>query len=646
MAVHYETLNNKYQRYINTWDEIYRINSDQKSLTNGLFNDIKVNLIDTGYFTAQEIIGKIKVVSETRLCYRHAYIEIMKKLSEEYHCENSLNISFLSEYDNVIKNTYKEAILNDDEEALRQFLKSEKIDLSELLESCCLNGARFCFELLRTGYNVRITKKCLDEAIKGQSKYIIEKCLNEQTPDTSPIEAAIASHNSGIIMRLITDYKIQISGFHMPILPLCHKYLNLEVFLIYLLEYHDINGCLVFSPVYHIRDLCKYLYANGGNIRASDPDGGTALHLAITENQTDIAKDFISFGSDIEALEKILGRPLNVAVSVNNSVLVELLVSHGADINIHDPKSNFSLLHTATIFRNKKVIEFLIKHGTEINENSNRYGLTPLMLASLLNYKEIVQFLISDGARISVTDKFGNNAIAYALLYNNKEFMEITLRRFNQVFEYLDYITFDLKSSNNDLIALLLSKGVNIIGQNIHGNTPLHIAALMSNKENAELIISHGADINSLNENEQTPLDIAIMRGRKEYSREVSDIDNEDNQALLDFLEKKSEMVALFTMRDASSYSNKEFKNNDILEIMFDYFWGRYQIGNPCVKTVLVFLGVAFTMWKIAGTFSNRLLRLIFKTIGLVFIGQVLIHIFSISADIILHYFDKSIFWY
>ncbi|EAY10299.1 hypothetical protein TVAG_491560 [Trichomonas vaginalis G3] len=468
-----------------------------------------------------------------------------------------------------------------------QFLKSESFDLNELLANCCLNRAVNCFELLRTEFNVEITKKCLDNAVKGNNQYIIQECLNEQNPDTSTIEAAIASHDIDTFMSLIDDYNIQFSEFHMPILPLCYDYLNLHVFLVYLLHYNDLDGCLRFSPVFHIRDLCRYLYNNGGNVLTADPHGATALHTSIFENQIDIAKDFISYGSDIEAKVSLAGRPLNFAVSNNNTAMVELLVSHGANVNINDPKNDFSLLHIATILKNKNIIEILIKNSVQVNGDQNKYNLTPIFLASLLNYKEIVQLLISHGARISKTDKFGNNAVAYALLYNNNEFMKRTLNQFHSVTKLINYKTFDLESNNTDLIDLL-SYSANVNGQNTHKNSPLHIAALMSNKENAEKLISHGADINSLNKNGQTPLDIAIMRCQKDYGQDFLDFEEENNQNSLDFCQKKSEMVALLTLHHGYSNSIMEFKSNNIVEIMFDYFWERREIRKPSVTLILV----------------------------------------------------------
>ncbi|EAX90460.1 ankyrin repeat protein, putative [Trichomonas vaginalis G3] len=259
--------------------------------------------------------------------------------------------------------------------------------------------------------------------------------------------------------------------------------------------------------------------------------------------------------------------------------MVELLISYGANVNVQGKKHRFSLLHLATILKNKEIIDILISHGAFVNQRSNEFGITPFILASLMNSKEIVQLLISHGANINMTDKFGNNAIAYALLYNNKEIMKEMLIKFSALVA-LDYKAFDMESDNKDLMELLISSGVNINQQNSHDNTPLHIASLTSNGEIGKILISHGADINALNENDYTPLDFAIMRGKKEYNKEFRQFGKQNQQDFLDFLKKKGEMVALLYSHNGIANFNKEFKSNSLSDIIRNNFYGDSQIDD------------------------------------------------------------------
>ena len=159
---HYDTLMNEYKGYINTWDAIYQLDTDEIDSTAGLYEEIKSNLIDTGYFTPKEMIDLIGQVCNESLHYRRGYIELMKRIIEEHQCTDIYNISFLSQYDDIKINTSEYAIMNDNENELLYHLKNEKLNLTEILEKCCLRGAVNCFKLLQKEFDIKITKECLD----------------------------------------------------------------------------------------------------------------------------------------------------------------------------------------------------------------------------------------------------------------------------------------------------------------------------------------------------------------------------------------------------------------------------------------------------------------------------------------------------
>ena len=145
---HYITLMNKYKGFIDTWDAIYKLDTEEIDSTTVLYEEIKNNLIDTGYFTAKEMIDMIGKICNESLHYRRGYIELMKRIIEGYQCTDIYNISFLSQYDDIKINTPEYAIMNDNEDELLYHLKSKRLDLTKILEKCCLRGAVNCFKLL------------------------------------------------------------------------------------------------------------------------------------------------------------------------------------------------------------------------------------------------------------------------------------------------------------------------------------------------------------------------------------------------------------------------------------------------------------------------------------------------------------------
>ncbi|EAY23190.1 hypothetical protein TVAG_184960 [Trichomonas vaginalis G3] len=359
---HYEILMDKYKGYIETVDAIYRLDSDKINSTAELYKEIKDNLIDAGYFTAQKMMDTLNSIGQDRLRYRHAYVELMNRIYQEYHCDINPDNLTLSNYDTSITNTYLDAILKDDEESLSEFLKHESLNLSDLLKTCCFHGAFNCFNLLRTEFKVEITKECLDASFRGDNQYIINECLKEQKPDSLTYNAAIASHNTENILKLIDEFNTSLyigsNNFH-----------NLHSFLIYLNQTNDFNTCFVFSPYYRIPSLCEYLHLNGIDINANCSNY-TALHLAVYAEETSIIKYLIMNGINIDETCTNFGTALNLALSRNLTDIVELLVSNGANINIKDEIDNMSALQYGIINNNKKVVDILISHGADPNEKN------------------------------------------------------------------------------------------------------------------------------------------------------------------------------------------------------------------------------------------------------------------------------------
>ncbi|EAY13222.1 hypothetical protein TVAG_097920 [Trichomonas vaginalis G3] len=548
-SIHYEKLMEEYKEYIKTFDSIYKIDSDEINSTIGLYKKIKDNLIDSGYITPQRIIDILSLLGMNRLRYRHAYLELIKRLFEEYPCETTYETLLLFSTDRNLADTHYLAIINDAVEALLESMNRGSHDLQHLLYRCCADGAINCFKLLITNFDVNITKDCLDISFFSNNQFIINECLKEQKPDLGTMAAAIESHNIDNLFKLMNEYNISIKP------GMTAHYYNLHALFLYFNQTNDINSCFAFSPAFGILSLCKYLHLHGANINYKNVDDENALIVAAVENKTDISEYLVLNGIDINVINGKFGSALNISLNRNNTELVELLVSHGADINF-TIQNIFTPLQYGALFNNKKVVETLISHGANINDKTTESGRTAIHYTALFNLIEMEQFLISRGANIKITDKYGNNAIVWALLYNYKYYLNYRLEIFPIYFKD----SFKFESNNKDLIELLISNGVNVNAKNIHGNTPLHIAALFSNVESAEILISHGAEINSLNKNGQTPLDIAIMRSKNEYERFIKLHQNETNlkrengQKLFDSL-PENDMEVLLKLHGGKSNS-------------------------------------------------------------------------------------------
>ncbi|EAX96248.1 hypothetical protein TVAG_205340 [Trichomonas vaginalis G3] len=526
-----ETLLKEYKGYIDTWDAIYKLDTDEINSTAGLYEDIKNNLIDTGYFTAKEMIELIARACNEGLHYRHGYIELMKKISEGYFVDN-MNIS---QYNDIKINTPEYAIINDNEEELLYHLTRKRFSHAKILEKCCLRGAINCFMLMRQEFNVKITKECLDASFRGNNKRIINECLKGVKPDQRTMQAAIASHNFDNVEKLYTEYRLSIDPYS------CSMYLNLYEFIFFLDDSssHDLSLGLFTSPHFRIPSLCEYLIKNGANINYN-VHSHTVLYVAAIVNQTDIVSTLLLNGFDCSFLD---GSELDYAISNNNSAMVELLVSYGSNVNYRSEKDQLTILHNACAKNNIKAPNILISHGANINDNNNIGKLTPLMVVTTQNHRDIIKLLISHGADINMQEYRGYSAIHLAIIANRRG-------KTNEDAEYLEKMfgldlikDFVNDSEVNDLIELLLSNGANVNAKNFDGLTPLHLASLLSTKEIVEILISHGAEINPISENELTPLDVAIRREKIDYEKYL--ILRENNMDYQYYLDSSQEAIKI-----------------------------------------------------------------------------------------------------
>ena len=108
-----------------------------------------------------------------------------------------------------------------------------------------------------------------------------------------------------------------------------------------------------------------------------------------------------------------------------------------------------------------------------------------------IGYYEAVKGYLADGVDVNVKDSVGDTPLHHAALRSNKEMAE-----------------------------LLIAAGADVNAKSDSGSTPLHNAAINGRKEVAELLIANGADVNAIivsgRNQGKTPLDMTIRLRRTE----------------------------------------------------------------------------------------------------------------------------------
>ncbi|EAX99996.1 hypothetical protein TVAG_029010 [Trichomonas vaginalis G3] len=295
----YCELRSIYGYYIDSYNALYQLKTEKEDELNKIYKMIKTELIDSKKYPPQIIMNNILNIIPYNNRYAKSYLFLAKLIYDEYHVEevNDLmdisNILFYKEYgirlgksDNFEKinsknldihteNTIYRAIMYNDLERFITFTQRDGFDKDQklksnlypiyykdytLLELCCYHGAVDCFKFLRTKFDSKITKKCLEFSFLGGNPEIMSECLKYQTPNKDCMEYAIISHNIDFVTFLVNEYNIEID------LNKCGIYNNLESFLVYFDQTNDFNKCFVYSPIFNIPSLLEYFLSHDAYI--------------------------------------------------------------------------------------------------------------------------------------------------------------------------------------------------------------------------------------------------------------------------------------------------------------------------------------------------------------------------------------------
>ena len=71
-------------------------------------------------------------------------------------------------------------------------------------------------------------------------------------------------------------------------------------------------------------------------------------------------------------------------------------------------------LHVAAYFGVLQAVDLFLERGADVSSTANPQGMTPLHLAVIGGHLDVVSRLLAAGADISLEDKHGRTALAYA----------------------------------------------------------------------------------------------------------------------------------------------------------------------------------------------------------------------------------------
>jgi len=136
---------------------------------------------------------------------------------------------------------------------------------------------------------------------------------------------------------------------------------------------------------------------------------------------------------------------------------------------------------------------------------------TPLHKAAAAGDKEQVARLLDEGTGVNATDKYGATPLHYAAAQGQKEVAELLLARGADI----------NASSAREPFGVLVTEIIIFGPPQWKGQTPLHWAAVVGDRELVELLLAKGAAVNPKDDNDWTPLHRAAFWDRYQAAEQL-----------------------------------------------------------------------------------------------------------------------------
>ncbi len=222
----------------------------------------------------------------------------------------------------------------------------------------------------------------------------------------------------------------------------------------------------------------QYLLANGASALISEMYGRNAFHEAVETKNLQIIEIIEKAGANPLGRDSYGTTPLSIAFKDGLALTKAVLADN---LFLSDSDGNTPLHIAVTESVNSEILEYLLQEGYSANRR-NSEGTTPLLLAVKKGDLEVTEMFLKEGADPFISNNSGQNAVSYAIENN----------------------TSILKT-----IAMIAGSK-----QDVAGDTILHYAARISDKETIDAIIKIGVDPKVKNVAGETAEDVAKRWGR------------------------------------------------------------------------------------------------------------------------------------
>ena len=279
--------------------------------------------------------------------------------------------------------------------------------------------------------------------------------------------------------------------------------------------------------------LITFLLEKKVDLNVKSTSGATALHEAVRVGNIDIITMLLDNGADVNSRDARGNTPLHTGIPSNvfNDVAA-MLLARGADPNLRDDHGDTPLHIAVTLNRSAESVQSLLKGGADVHIR-NINGKTPLYIAVQDHRTALIPLLLTNGSEIFAADNSGTTPFDISARANDGTFnLLITPDTVNQRDSAGNTMLHSAvrNKASSEQIAKILEQRALVDSRNRDGETALHIAVRLNQRESGEFLISRNANIFALNAVGQSPLFLALggINGMREWMVNATTIHAKD----------------------------------------------------------------------------------------------------------------------
>lgn len=255
------------------------------------------------------------------------------------------------------------------------------------------------------------------------------------------------------------------------------------------------------------RVILELLY-DGSDISEVDSNGEQALHIGAKHCHVGVVSVLVHMNANLDVVNREGNTALHLAIMQKCLPICRILIERGCDVNLRNQKSD-SPLQLVCASKWGPMLHLLVQHGAEpelLVKDAARAWLRSMEGVAPKNpAPSLLQALVS----------YWKGDICHALqsgkLGRVVELLETGLD-VNMKLEFGDSpLIIAAALSQVEIASVLLHYGANVHHQNQINNTALHVASYAGCLPLVDILLKTGANINQINSEKDTPLLLACM---------------------------------------------------------------------------------------------------------------------------------------